>query len=142
MHSSLSSFCYFQGDIAGVPSWATLLLTQELYSCSQVSLGRPGFDPWVRKSPWRRKWQSTPVLLPGKSHGQRSLVGCSPWGRKESDRTERLHFCFQVSLELSILTRSQLPTFSHLSGSPGPHPTPLSAGDTSGQHRSLKTQPR
>ena len=43
----------------------------------------------------RRKWQPTPVLLPGKSHGQRSLVDCSPWGRKESDTTERLHFHFQ-----------------------------------------------
>ena len=41
---------------------------------------------------WRRKWQSTPVLLPGKYHGQRSLVGYSPWGHKESDTTERLHF--------------------------------------------------
>ena len=50
--------------------------------------GRPGFDPWVGKIPWRRKWQSTPVLLPGKSHGQRSLVGYSPWGRKELDTTE------------------------------------------------------
>ena len=46
----------------------------------------------VGKIPWRRKWQSTPVLLPGKSHGQRSLVGYSLWGRKESDMTERLHF--------------------------------------------------
>ena len=47
-----------------------------------------------RGVPWRRKWQSTPVLLPGKSHEQRSLVGYSPWGRKESDTTERfsLHF--------------------------------------------------
>ena len=52
----------------------------------------PGFDPWVRKIPWRKKWQSTPVLLPGKSHGQRSLVGYSPWCRKESDTTELLHF--------------------------------------------------
>ena len=47
------------------------------------------FDPWVGKIPWRRKWQSTPVVLPGKSHGQRSLFGYSPWGRKESDTTER-----------------------------------------------------
>ena len=46
----------------------------------------------VGKIPWRRKWQSTPGLLPGKSHGQRSLVGYSPRGRKESDTTERLHF--------------------------------------------------
>ena len=42
--------------------------------------------------PWRRKWQPTPVLLPGKFHGQRSLVSYSPWGRKESDTTEQLHF--------------------------------------------------
>ena len=44
--------------------------------------------------PWKRQWQPTPVLLPEKSHGQRSLVGCSPWGREESDTTERLHFHF------------------------------------------------
>ena len=41
---------------------------------------RPEFNAWVRKIPWRREWQPTPVLLPGKSHGQRSLVGYSPWG--------------------------------------------------------------
>ena len=46
---------------------------------------------------WRRQWHPTPVLLPGKSHGRRSLVGCSPWGREESDMTERLHFHFSVS---------------------------------------------
>ena len=46
---------------------------------------------------WRRQWQPTSVLLPGKSHGQRSLVGFSPWGRKESDVTERLHFYFLLS---------------------------------------------
>ena len=45
----------------------------------------------------RRQWQPTPVLLPGKSHGRRSLVGCSPWGREESDTTERLHFHFSLS---------------------------------------------
>ena len=48
---------------------------------------RPGFDAWVGKILWRRKWQPTPVLLPGKSHGRRSLVSYSPWGRKESDTT-------------------------------------------------------
>ena len=46
---------------------------------------------------WRRRWHPTPVLLPGKSHGQRSLVGCSPWGHGESDTTERLHFHFLLS---------------------------------------------
>ena len=54
------------------------------------------FDPWVRKIPWRRKWHPTRVLLPGESHGGRSLVGYSPWGHKESDTTERLHFTSQV----------------------------------------------
>ena len=46
---------------------------------------------------WRRQWHPTPVLLPGKSHGRRSLVGCSPWGRCESDTTEQLHFHFSLS---------------------------------------------
>ena len=45
----------------------------------------------------RRQWHLTPVLLPRKSHGRRSLVGCSPWGRKKSDTTERLHFHFSLS---------------------------------------------
>ena len=45
----------------------------------------------------RRRWHPTPVLLPGKSHGRRSLVGCSPWGCKKSDTTERLHFHFSLS---------------------------------------------
>ena len=61
-----------------------------------LQCGRPGFDHWVWKIPWRRKWQPTPVLLPGKSHGQRSLVGYSPWGCKESDKTERLHFSTNI----------------------------------------------
>ena len=47
--------------------------------------------------PWRRQWQPTPVPLPGRSHGWRSLVGCSPWGREESDTTEWLHFHFSLS---------------------------------------------
>ena len=46
---------------------------------------------------WRRQWHPTQVLLPGKSHGWRSLVGCSPWGCEESDTTERLHFHFSLS---------------------------------------------
>ena len=47
--------------------------------------------------PWRRQWHPTPGLLPGKSHGWRSLVGCSPWGLQESDMTERPHFHFSLS---------------------------------------------
>ena len=51
----------------------------------------------VGKTTQRRQWQPTPVLLPGKSHGQRSLVGCSPWGCEESDTTERFPFHFSLS---------------------------------------------
>ena len=49
---------------------------------------RCGFNPQVRKIPWKRAWQPAPVFLPGESHGQRSLVGYSPWGRTESETTE------------------------------------------------------
>ena len=54
---------------------------------------RRGFNPWVRKTPWRRKWQPTPVFLPGKSHGQSSLAGYSPQGHKESGTTEYIGTC-------------------------------------------------
>ena len=67
----------------------------------------PGFDTWVGKIPWRRKRQPTPVLLPGKFHGLRSLVDYSLWGHKESDMTEPLHFtAFQtlVDYEGSLYT--------------------------------------
>ena len=50
---------------------------------------RPGFDPWVRKIPWRREWQPTPLFLPGEFHGQR-MTGYGSWGHKESDMTEQL----------------------------------------------------
>ena len=70
----------------------TSLVAQTVKRLSTIR--RPGFDLWVGKIPWRRKWQYTPVLLPGKSHAQRSLVGYSPWGCKELDMTERLHFHF------------------------------------------------
>ena len=65
---------------------------------------------WTRLSDfifmhWRRKWQPTPVFLPGKSHGWWNLVGYSPWGRKELDTTERLHF---HALEKAMATRSSV----------------------------------
>ena len=67
-------------------------------------------ETWVRslgrKVPWRRKWQPTPVFLPGESHGWRSLVGYSPWGRKESDMTEQLHFHFQTTWSLWAMLRN------------------------------------
>ena len=52
---------------------------------------RREFDPWVRKIPWRRKWQPSPIFLPEKSCRQRSLAGYSPWGLRESDTTEQLN---------------------------------------------------
>ena len=66
---------------------------------------RCGLDPWVGKVPWRRKWQPTPVFLPGKPHGLRSLVGGSPWGREESGTTKRLHF---HALEKEMATHSRV----------------------------------
>ena len=55
-------------------------------TCQHKRHRRLGFNPWVGKIPWRRKWQPTPAFLPGESHGQRS-----PWGRRESDTTEHTH---------------------------------------------------
>ena len=87
----------------------SLVWSPKFYSCVPFSLekllmaqwwrihlqcrrhGRRGLDPWVGKIPWRRKWQPTPVLLPGESHGQRSLVGYSVSSCKKSDMTE--HAC-------------------------------------------------
>ena len=63
---------------------------------------RLGFDPWVRKIPCRRAWQPTPVFLPGECHGQRSLVGYSPWDSKESDTTEWLTLYLSVSTMVPV----------------------------------------
>ena len=67
----------------GLPWW---LMGKE----SACQCKRHGFDPWVKKIPWRGKWQPRPVFLPGKSHGQRSLADCHPQGHKESDTTLQL----------------------------------------------------
>ena len=84
------------GEGIGYPlqySWASLVaqLVKNLYAMQ----GRPGFNPWVGKIPWRRGRLPTPVLWPGEFHGL-----CSPWGRKESDMTEGL------SLSRSMLRKS------------------------------------
>ena len=71
--------------ISGVAQSRTRLKRPSSSSSSSINIGR------------RRQWHPTPVLLPGKSHGWRSLVGCSPWGCEESDTTERLHFHFSLS---------------------------------------------
>ena len=72
-----SLFC---NSTVGLPWW---LSGEESCQCR-----RYGFNPWVGKTPWRRKWQPIPVFLSGESHGQRSLAGYSPWSCKESDTTE------------------------------------------------------
>ena len=80
------------------------------------------FYPWVGKIPWRREWLSTPVFLPGKSHGQRSLAGYSPWGQKELDTTEQLTQTLQipmfwviVSLNVILYNEGDVLLFSLLS---------------------------
>ena len=65
---------------------------------------RQRFDPWVGKIPWRRKWQSTPLVLPGKSHGQANLAGYSPWDHKEMDMTEQLNTGSKITLRFKNKT--------------------------------------
>ena len=67
----------------GLPRW----LSGKDPTCQCKRHRRGSFDPWVRKIPWRRKWLPTPVVLPGKSHGQRSLASYSLWGHKQSNMT-------------------------------------------------------
>ena len=81
----------FLQTINRLPRW--LRGKESTYRCRRHRRCR--FDPWVRKIPWRRKWQPTPVFLPGESHGHRSLVGCSSWHPKELDTTE--HACIQIT---------------------------------------------
>ena len=68
--------------------------------CRRLEIG--GFDPWVGKIPWRRKGQPSPVFLPGKSHGQRSLAGYSPWGPEVWDTAERLPLSLSNSKRATI----------------------------------------
>ena len=67
----------------------------------------------IKEVYWRKKWQPTPVLLPGKFHGWRSLVGYSPWGDKESDMTEQLslHLHFHMSVCMYMSVTQSFPTF-------------------------------
>ena len=69
-----------------VASQAALVLKNPPVNAEDI--GDVGSIPWVGKIPWRRAWLPTPAFLPGESHGQRSLAGCNPWGRRESATTE------------------------------------------------------
>ena len=77
--------------IEGFPRQLPRWLKGKESACQCRRRRRHQFNPWVRKIPWRRKWQPTPVFLPGKFHGGRSLADYSPWGCKESDTTESTH---------------------------------------------------
>ena len=100
-HGANCSFsCLYLLMVYGLPWWLRQLRIH-------LQCERPGFDPWVGKIPWRRKWQLTPVFLPGESHGQRSLAGYSPWGQKEWDMTEWLSKRHINGLDcLAIITSS------------------------------------
>ena len=75
---------------------------------STCNADRPRPDSWVEKVLWRKEWQPTPVFLPGKSHGQRSLVRYSPWGRKELDTTEQLTLSLFLNVHGSYALQSHL----------------------------------
>ena len=77
------------GGMSSIPGLGTKIPHASRWGQKKKSLGRIIFQ--------RRQWKPTPVLLPGKSHERRSLVGCSPWSREESDATKRLHFHFSLS---------------------------------------------
>ena len=68
--------------------WASQVALVVKNSPANAGDMRHGFSPWIGKVPRRKAWEPTPVFLPGESHGQRSLIGYSPWGHTESDLTE------------------------------------------------------
>ena len=84
-------------------------------ACQWMRYKKHGFDPLVGKIPWRRTWQSTPVFLPGKSHGQKSLVGYGGEGCEESERTEVSQSTHKV-LHISFWICHVLPTTEPVTG--------------------------
>ena len=93
VYSSLSILWHCPSLRLGLPDGSEV-------KASAWNAGDPGSIPGSEKTHWRRTWQPTPVFLPGESHGQRSLAGCSPWGHKESDTTEWLTHTHISWLEL------------------------------------------
>ena len=79
----------------GLPKW----LSSKESACQCRRWRRRRFSPYVRKIPWLRKWQPTPIFLPGKLHGHRSLAGYGPWGHRELDTTECLSIPTQNEVE-------------------------------------------
>ena len=93
----VTRLCTFAGSqkLTGLPRWHS----GKEFACQ---CRRPKFNSWVGKIPWRRKWQPAPVFLPGEFHGQRSLPGYSPWGRKELDTMEWLTLSLSLSLHVDL----------------------------------------
>ena len=120
----LSGKSHGQRSLVGYSPWGRKESdkTERLHSLTHVHMGPPrwcsgkepawqssrlqrhGFDPWVRKIPWRRAWQPTPVFLHGESHGQSRVTGYSPWGHRESETTEHI---------LSFIMRGLWKKFGH-----------------------------
>ena len=96
------------------------LLSGKESACQFRRPKRRGFDLWVGKIPWRRKWQPTPVIWLGKSYGQRSLVGYSPWDHKEMDTTEWLstqHTVLKMMIKITLcLSYFKRVMFSYFEG--------------------------
>ena len=86
------------GDILDLIKYSIPQVGSPRAACRCRRCKRLGFDPWVGKIPWKRKWQPIPVFLPGKSHGQSSLVGYSPWGCKELDMQIREQICTHTTV--------------------------------------------
>ena len=81
-----------ENNLPIIKGWCWASVVAQIVKNLPVNLpcGRPGFDPWVRRIPWRGEWLPTPVFLPGESHGQKSLPGYSPCSHKEAGTTEGL----------------------------------------------------
>ena len=97
MHQSCLPSCFFKRWGLGIPWQFPGGASGKESACQGM---RCEFDSWVGKILWRRRWQPTPVFLPGEFHGQRRLAGYSPWGHKELGMTEHTH-------TLTLLLRTQ-----------------------------------
>ena len=96
LHIFISKYCSLSWAAQVAPWLKKIKKKKSACQCRRCRTG--GFDPWVGKIPWRRKWQPTLLFLPEKSHGQRSLEGYSPWGCKV--RHDRAHMQFKLLLGL------------------------------------------
>ena len=119
---------YYDGDIA------SQVASDKEHACQCRSHNRLGFDPWVGKIPWSRKWQPTPIFLPGRSHEQRSLVGYSPlglatvqtWLKRHSTSPNSCIFHTQILIYAAAAKSLQsCPTLCDpMDGSPPGYPVP------------------